>query len=90
MNRKTTVPATQEFVDIAGCIVGASNGEAEGSEFFANMRECDAAVHVVRCFEDDAIIHVSGSVDTLHDIEFINLEIAMADLTQLEKREEKS
>ena len=87
---KKTVPATLEFVDIAGLVAGASNGEGLGSKFLANIRECDAIVHVVRCFEDDDIIHVSGSVDPLRDIEVINLELALADLAQLEKREKRS
>ncbi len=87
---KKTVPATLEFVDIAGLVAGASNGEGLGSKFLANIRECDAIVHVVRCFEDPDIIHVSGSVDPLRDIEVINLELALADLAQLEKRGQRS
>ena len=80
------VPARVEFVDIAGLVQGASQGEGLGNQFLANIREVDAIVHVVRCFEDDDIIHVSGSVDPVRDIEVINLELALADLAQLERR----
>ncbi|WP_373481044.1 redox-regulated ATPase YchF [Geminocystis sp.] len=80
------VPATIEFVDIAGLVKGASKGEGLGNQFLANIREVDAIVHVVRCFDDDDIIHVSGSVDPIRDIEVINLELALADLTQVERR----
>jgi ribosome-binding ATPase len=81
-----TIPARVEFVDIAGLVKGASQGEGLGNQFLANIREVDAIVHVVRCFEDDDIIHVSGSVDPVRDIEVINLELALADLAQLERR----
>lgn len=81
-----TVPARVEFVDIAGLVQGASQGEGLGNQFLANIREVDAIVHVVRCFEDDDIIHVSGSVDPVRDIEIINLELALSDLAQLERR----
>lgn len=81
-----TVPARVEFVDIAGLVQGASRGEGLGNQFLANIREVDAIVHVVRCFEDDDIIHVSGSVDPVRDMEVINLELALADLAQLERR----
>lgn len=81
-----TVPARVEFVDIAGLVQGASQGEGLGNQFLANIREVDAIVHVVRCFEDDDIIHVSGSVDPVRDIEVINLELALSDLAQLERR----
>ncbi|MBW4465273.1 MAG: redox-regulated ATPase YchF [Pegethrix bostrychoides GSE-TBD4-15B] len=81
-----TVPARVEFVDIAGLVKGASQGEGLGNQFLANIREVDAIVHVVRCFEDDDIIHVSGSVDPVRDIEVIDLELALADLSQIEKR----
>lgn len=81
-----TVPARVEFVDIAGLVQGASQGEGLGNQFLANIREVDAIVHVVRCFEDDDIIHVSGSVDPVRDMEVINLELALADLAQLERR----
>ncbi len=80
------VPARVEFVDIAGLVKGASKGEGLGNQFLANIREVDAIVHVVRCFEDDDIIHVSGSIDPVRDIEVINLELALADLSQLERR----
>lgn len=81
-----TVPARVEFVDIAGLVQGASQGEGLGNQFLANIREVDAIVHVVRCFEDDDIIHVSGSVDPVRDMEVIDLELALADLAQLERR----
>jgi len=80
------VPTRVEFVDIAGLVKGASQGEGLGNQFLANIREVDAIVHVVRCFENDDIIHVSGSVDPGRDIEIINLELALADLGQIEKR----
>lgn len=85
-NSVETVPARVEFVDIAGLVQGASQGEGLGNQFLANIREVDAIVHVVRCFEDDDIIHVSGSVDPVRDIEVINLELALSDLAQLERR----
>lgn len=81
-----TIPARIEFVDIAGLVQGASQGEGLGNQFLANIREVDAIVHVVRCFDDENIIHVSGSVDPARDIEVINLELALADLAQLERR----
>lgn len=80
------VPTRVEFVDIAGLVKGASQGEGLGNQFLANIREVDAIVHVVRCFENDDIIHVSGSVDPLRDIDVINLELVLADLGQVEKR----
>ncbi|MBP0008122.1 MULTISPECIES: redox-regulated ATPase YchF [unclassified Roseofilum] len=80
------VPTRIEFVDIAGLVQGASQGEGLGNQFLANIREVDAIVHVVRCFENDDIIHVSGSVDPSRDIEVINLELALADLSQVERR----
>ncbi|NJN22917.1 MAG: redox-regulated ATPase YchF [Leptolyngbya sp. RL_3_1] len=83
------VPARVEFVDIAGLVKGASQGEGLGNQFLANIREVDAIVHVVRCFEDDDIIHVAGSIDPARDAEIINLELALADLSQLEKRLER-
>jgi GTP-binding protein YchF len=83
------VPARVEFVDIAGLVQGASKGEGLGNQFLANIREVDAIVHVVRCFDDDDIIHVSGSVDPVRDIEVINLELGLADLGQLERRIER-
>ncbi len=84
------VPATVEFVDIAGLVRGASKGEGLGNQFLANIRETDAVIQVVRCFEDDNIIHVEGSVDPIRDIETIQLELALADLASVEKRRDKS
>jgi hypothetical protein len=84
------IPARVEFVDIAGLVKGASQGEGLGNQFLANIREVDAIVHVVRCFENDDIIHVSGSIDPVRDIEVINLELALADLAQLERRIERA
>ena len=83
-------PATIEFVDIAGLVRGASKGEGLGNKFLANIREVDAIVHVVRCFEDDDIIHVDGSVDPLRDIETINLELIFSDMEMLERRIDKT
>ncbi len=80
------VPARVEFVDIAGLVKGASQGEGLGNQFLSHIREVDAIVHVVRCFEDDDIIHVAGSVDPLRDIEIINLELGLADLAQVERK----
>ena len=83
---KKVTPATIEFVDIAGLVKGASKGEGLGNQFLANIREVDAIVHVVRCFEDDNIIHVDGSVDPVRDIETINLELIFSDIEILERR----
>ncbi|MFZ9753746.1 MAG: redox-regulated ATPase YchF [Cyanobium sp.] len=83
------IPTRVEFVDIAGLVKGASQGEGLGNKFLANIREVDAIVHVVRCFEDDDVIHVSGSVDPRRDAEIINLELGLADLGQLQKRRER-
>lgn len=80
------VPAVVEFVDIAGLVKGASKGEGLGNQFLANIREVDAIVHVVRCFDDTNIIHVDGSVNPLRDIETINLELIFSDLEVLERR----
>ena len=79
------VPAVVEFVDIAGLVAGASKGEGLGNQFLANIRETDAITHVVRCFEDENVIHVAGKVDPLSDIEVINTELALADLGTVEK-----
>ncbi len=79
------VPATVEFVDIAGLVAGASKGEGLGNQFLANIRETDAIIHVVRAFEDENVVHVSGGVDPLRDIEIINTELALADLSTVEK-----
>jgi ribosome-binding ATPase len=83
------VPTTVEFVDIAGLVKGASQGEGLGNQFLANIREVSAIAHVVRCFEDPNIIHVSGDVDPLRDIDIINTELALADIGGLEKRIDK-
>lgn len=80
------VPATLEFVDVAGLIKGASKGEGLGNQFLSSIRQADAITHVVRCFEDDDVIHVDGSVDPIRDAELINLELAFADLDQVESR----
>lgn len=85
-NSAKTVPAVIEFVDIAGLVKGASKGEGLGNQFLSNIREVDAIVHVVRCFEDSNIIHVDGSIDPLRDIETINLELIFSDLEVLERR----
>ena len=87
---KKVTPAVIEFVDIAGLVKGASKGEGLGNQFLANIRECDAIVHVVRCFEDENVIHVDGSVDPVRDIETINLELIFADLEVLERRISKT
>jgi len=79
------IPTTFEFVDIAGLVAGASKGEGLGNQFLANIRESDAIAHVVRCFEDDDIIHVSGKIDPLADIEVIQTELALADMVSLER-----
>jgi GTP-binding protein YchF len=84
------VPATVEFVDIAGLVRGASKGEGLGNQFLANIRETHAVIQVVRCFEDENIIHVEGSVDPIRDIETIQIELALADLASIEKRKEKA
>jgi GTP-binding protein YchF len=89
-NSEQIVPTRVEFVDIAGLVKGASQGEGLGNQFLANIREVDAIVHVVRCFDDPDIIHVSGSVDPVRDIEVINLELALSDLAQVERRMERT
>jgi hypothetical protein len=81
-----TIPAIVEFVDIAGLVAGASKGEGLGNQFLANIRETDAIAHVVRCFSDDNVVHVSGQVDPVSDIEVINTELALADLATVEKQ----
>ena len=88
-NTQKITPAAIEFVDIAGLVAGASKGEGLGNKFLSHIREVDAIVHVVRCFENENIIHVSGSIDPLRDIEVINLELALADLEQVTKKLEK-
>lgn len=83
---KKTVPAIIEFVDIAGLVKGASKGEGLGNKFLSHIREVDAVIHVVRCFENTNIVHVEGSVDPARDIEIINMELIFADLDSIEKR----
>lgn len=83
-------PATIEFVDIAGLVKGASKGEGLGNKFLSNIREVDAIVHVVRCFENDDIVHVDGSIDPARDIETINLELILSDIELLDRRIEKT
>jgi GTP-binding protein YchF len=85
----TLIPAAIEFVDIAGLVEGASKGEGLGNKFLANIREVDAIVHVVRCFEDEDIIHNMGSIDPLRDIEVIHTELVLSDLSSLESQKEK-
>jgi ribosome-binding ATPase len=80
------LPAIVEFVDIAGLVAGASKGEGLGNQFLANIRETDAIAHVVRCFDDENVVHVSGKIDPLSDIETINTELALADLSAVEKQ----
>ncbi|MBD2503442.1 redox-regulated ATPase YchF [Anabaena azotica] len=84
------IPARVEFVDIAGLVKGASQGEGLGNQFLSHIREVDAIVHVVRCFENDDIIHVAGSVDPVRDIEIISLELGLSDLAQIERRIERT
>ncbi|OFS89431.1 redox-regulated ATPase YchF [Oligella sp. HMSC05A10] len=84
------LPATVEFVDIAGLVAGASKGEGLGNQFLANIRETHAIAHVVRCFEDDNVVHVSGRVDPIGDIEVINTELALADLASVERALERA
>lgn len=89
-NSKRIIPAVIEFVDIAGLVKGASKGEGLGNQFLSNIREVDAIVHVVRCFEDTNVVHVDGSVDPLRDIETINLELIFSDLEIIERRMAKA
>jgi len=86
---KSQVPTVIEFVDIAGIVAGASQGEGLGNKFLTNIRETDAILHVVRCFQDPNVVHVSGSVDPLRDIDVINTELMLADLESVEKRFKK-
>ena len=85
VNPERILPTTIEFVDIAGLVAGASKGEGLGNQFLGNIRETDAIVHVVRCFEDENVVHVAGKVDPLSDIEVINTELALADMSTVEK-----
>ena len=87
---KKVTPAVVEFVDIAGLVKGASKGEGLGNQFLANIRECDAIVHVVRCFDDGNVIHVDGSVDPVRDMETIDLELIFADMEVLERRMQRT
>ena len=89
VNPQKVLPTTVEILDIAGLIKGASKGEGLGNQFLANIREVDAIVHVVRCFEDDNVIHVDGSVNPVRDKEIIDLELIFKDLETLEKRVDK-
>ena len=84
-NPKKITPAFTRFVDIAGLVAGASKGEGLGNQFLANIRETDAIAHVVRCFEDENVIHVNGKIDPLDDIATINTELALADLEAVSK-----
>jgi obg-like ATPase 1 len=88
-NSEKTVPTSVEFVDIAGLVKGASKGEGLGNQFLANIRECDSIVQVVRCFENDDVVHVAGKVDPVDDADVINFELVLADIGQLEKRLER-
>ena len=85
-NPKSVVPATVEIVDIAGLVKGASRGEGLGNKFLANIRETDAILHVLRCFDDENVTHVDGSVDPVRDMEVINCELQLKDLETIESR----
>ena len=89
-NPEKITPTTIEFVDIAGLVRGAYKGEGLGNKFLSHIREVDAIVHVVRCFEDENIVHVDGSVDPVRDMETINLELIFADLETIERRAERA
>ena len=89
-NSKKITPTTLEFVDIAGLVKGASKGEGLGNKFLSHIRECDAIVHTVRCFDDENITHVDGSVDPLRDIETINYELIFSDMEMIERRLQKA
>jgi len=90
VNPQRVLATTMEFVDIAGLVAGASKGEGLGNQFLANIRETDAIAQVVRCFENDDVVHVAGKVDPLNDIEVINTELALADMESVEKAITKS
>ena len=85
VNPERILPTTIEFVDIAGLVAGASKGEGLGNQFLGNIRETDAIVHVVRCFEDENVVHVAGKIDPVSDIEVINTELALADMSTVDK-----
>ena len=89
VNSESVIPTTMGFVDIAGLVKGASKGEGLGNAFLSNIREMNALLHVVRCFNDENVVHVDGSINPLKDIETINLELIFADLEVLEKRDQK-
>ena len=89
-NPEKYTPAVVEFVDIAGLVAGASKGEGLGNKFLSNIRECDAIVHVVRCFDDSNVVHVNGSADPARDIETIDVELILSDLEIMEKRVERT
>ena len=86
---KDSIATTMEFVDIAGLVAGASKGEGLGNQFLSNIRETDAIAHVVRCFEDDNVVHVSATINPKDDIEIINTELALADLESVQKAFDK-
>ena len=89
VNSENVIPTTMSFVDIAGLVKGASKGEGLGNAFLSNIREMNALLHVVRCFDDENVVHVDGSINPLKDVETINLELVFADLEVLEKRDQK-
>ena len=89
VNPEKVIPATVEIVDIAGLVKGASKGEGLGNQFLANIRETDAIIHVLRCFDNDNIVHVDGSVDPIRDKETIDIELQLKDLEAVEKRLER-
>ena len=89
VNSEKVIPTTMSFVDIAGLVKGASKGEGLGNAFLSNIREMNALLHVVRCFDDENVVHVDGAINPLKDVETINLELIFADLEVLEKREQK-
>lgn len=90
VNPQKIIPTTMEFVDIAGLVAGASKGEGLGNQFLANIRETDAIAHVVRCFENDDVVHVDGKIDPLSDIEVINTELALADYESVDKQHQRA
>ncbi len=90
MGSGKVVAATVDFVDIAGLVRGASHGEGLGNQFLGHIRECDAVAHVVRCFEDENVVHVHGGVDPVGDVETVNTELLLADLATVERRLERT
>ena len=89
VNPEKVIPATVEIVDIAGLVKGASKGEGLGNQFLSNIRETDAILHVLRCFDDDNIVHVDSTVDPIRDKETIDMELQLKDMETVEKRKEK-